>query len=57
MSVLWKKIDFYKGNSDCETIVIAAWGMGQIPGGVSGGKAPIFWLFNVFRRLNGLQWH
>ena len=48
MSVLWKKIDFYKGKSDCETIVIAAWGMGQIPGGVSGGKAPIFFGFLMF---------
>ena len=48
MPVLWKKIDFYKGKSDCETIVIEAWGMGQIPGGVSGGKAPIFLAFLCF---------
>ena len=39
MSVLWKKIEFNKGQIDCKVIVIAAWGLGQSPGGVSGGKA------------------
>ena len=31
MLVLWKRIEFYKGKSDCEVIVIAIWGLGQIP--------------------------
>ena len=40
MSVLWKKIEFYKGKDDCETIVIAAWDLGQGPGGLLGSKVP-----------------
>ena len=53
MSVLFKEIKFYKGKSYCKEIVIAAWNLGKIPGGVSGGKAPkIFWLFNVFKAIN-----
>ena len=31
MSVLWKKIKFNKGQSNCEAIIIAAWGLGQSP--------------------------
>ena len=31
MSVLWKKIEFYKGKSDCEAIVIAVWGLRKSP--------------------------
>ena len=29
MFVFWKKIEFYKGQSDCEAIVIVAWDLGQ----------------------------
>ena len=29
MSVLWKKTEFYKGESDREVIVIAAGGLGE----------------------------
>ena len=39
MFVLWKKIEFYKGQRDCKAIVMIAWGLGQSPDGVSGGKA------------------
>ena len=39
MSVLWKEIEFYKGKSTCKAVVIAAWGLSKITGGVSGGKA------------------
>ena len=58
MSVLWKKIEFNKGQIDCKVIVIAAWGLGQSPGGVSGGKASknLDFLMSL-RYLNGLQWH
>ena len=57
MSVLRKKIEFYKRKSDCEAIVIAAWDLGQSPGGVSGGKAPQSFGFLIsLRQLNGLQW-
>ena len=27
MSVLWKKIEFFKGESDCEAIIIAGGGL------------------------------
>ena len=33
-----EKIEFYKGKSDYKTIVFAALGLGQNPGGLSGGK-------------------
>ena len=33
MFVLWKKIEFYKGQRDCEAIVIIAWGLGKSPDG------------------------
>ena len=39
MFVLGKKIEFYKGQSDCEAIVIIPWGLRQSPDEVSGGKA------------------
>ena len=29
MSVLWNKTEFYKGESNCEVIVIAAGGLGE----------------------------
>ena len=29
MSILWKKIEFYKGEKDREAIIIAAGGMGE----------------------------
>ena len=58
MSALRKKIEFYKGKSDCDAIVITAWGMGQSPAGISGGKTPQnFGFLMSLRRLNGLQWH
>ena len=37
---LRKKTEFYKKQSDCEEIAIAAWDLGQSPSGVSRGKAP-----------------
>ena len=47
MSVLWKNVVFNKGKGDCEAITIAIWGLGQSPGGVSGGKVqekfPLKW--------------
>ena len=54
---LWKKIEFYKQKSNCETIVIAACNLGKIPGEVSGGKSPsCFGLLMSLRRLNSVQW-
>ena len=50
MSVLWKKIEFYKGKgSDCNRKL----GLWQSPGGVSGGQAQKTCLVNVFGRLTG----
>ena len=49
MSVLWKKIEFIKGQSNFKAIVIAAWGLGQSPGGFSEGKAPQSFVFYVFK--------
>ena len=58
MSVLWKKIEFYKGKGDCEAIVIAAWDLGQSPGGLLGGKVPnIFGFLLSLWKLNSLQLH
>ena len=58
MAILWKKIKFYKGKSNCKVIVIAVWGLGQSLGGVSGGKAPKYLGFMMsLRQLNSLQWH
>ena len=58
MSVLWKKIEFYKVQSDCKAIVITAWGLGQSRNGVSRGKAlQIFGFLMSLRQLNGLLWH
>ena len=31
MSILWKKIEFFKGKRDCEAIVIAAGDLGLEP--------------------------
>ena len=31
----WKMIEFYKGKRDCKAIVLAAWGLGHSPGGLS----------------------
>ena len=57
MSVLWKKIEFYKGKSVCKAIVFAALGLRESPGGLSGGKDPNCFGFSMsLRRLNGL-WH
>ena len=38
MSVLWKKIEFYKGKGNFELIVIVVWGFGHSPGRFSRGK-------------------
>ena len=38
MSVSWKRIEFYKRKSDSKAIVIADCGLGQSPGGASGGQ-------------------
>ena len=58
MSVLWKKTEFYKGQSDFEAILTATCGLGQNPGGISTGKAPhIFSFLMSLRQLNELQWH
>ena len=55
MSLLWKKIELYKGKSNCKLITIAAWGLGQRPGGLSRGKAPnVVGLFNTFKTIKHL---
>ena len=56
MPALQRKIEFYKGKSNCEAIIIAAWCLGQMPGGVPGGKAPktVGFLLSL-KRLNSLQ--
>ena len=55
---LWKKIEFYKGKSNCEAIVVASWGQWQRPGGFSGSKSSKLLRFSLpLRWLNGLQWH
>lgn len=55
---MWKKSEFYKRKSVCEAIVIAAWGLGQISGGASGGKdQKRFGNLMSLRQLNGLQCH
>ena len=45
MSALWKKIEFYKEESDFEVIVKRAWGLGQCPGGLSEAKLNHFLSF------------
>ena len=48
--VLYNKIEFHQGKSNCKGILIAAWHLRQIPGAVSRGKVPIFFLlFNIFK--------
>ena len=56
MSVLRKKVEFYKGTNDCEAIVIAVLDLGQSPGGISGGEIPqnIGFLMSL-KQLNDLQ--
>ena len=44
MSVFWKRIEFYKGKSDCKVIVFGAWGLGQRSAGLSWGID-----LNIFR--------
>ena len=52
MDILLKEIEFYKEKSDSKAIIVAAWSLVQIPGGISGGKVPeIFWLYNVFKAV------
>ena len=58
MSVLWKKIEFYKGKSYRKAIVIAAWGLRQSPSVLSGGQSPeLFGFLMSLRRLNGIKLH
>ena len=50
-----KKIEFYKGKSDCKVIVFVVWSLRQSPGGFSGAKrSKIFWLLNVFKAIKRL---
>ena len=56
MSVNWKRIEFYKGKSGRKAIVLTTWGLGQSPGGLSGGKGPNCFDFSMsLRQLNSLQ--
>ena len=56
MSVNWKRIEFYKGKSGRKAIVLTTWGLGQSPGGLSGGKDPNCFDFSMcLRQLNSLQ--
>ena len=58
MSVNWKRIEFYKGNSGRKAIVLTTWGLGQSPGGLSGGKGPNCFDFSMsLRQLKSLQEH
>ena len=59
MSILWKKIEFNKGQSVCEAIIIAPWGMGQSPGGFSGVQSPpifFFFFFFFFNAFKVIKW-
>ena len=51
---VWKKIELNKGKSYCEVVIIAAWYLGQIPGGVSGGKTSN--IFQPFHVLKAIKW-
>ena len=52
MSVSWKKVEFYKGKSNCKAIVILQCGSRAEPLWGFRGKAPkIIWLFHVFKAL------
>ena len=55
MSILWKKNEFYKGKSHCEAVVIAAWCLGQIPGGVF--KAIKRHIMSLKNYIHGLRSH
>ena len=46
-----EKIEFYQGKSDCKTIVFAASGLGQNPGGLSGGKDLKGFSTDVFKMI------
>ena len=51
-------IEFYKGKRDCKAIVLAAWGLGHSPGGLSEAIASnAFGFLMSFRQSNRLQWH
>ena len=50
-----KKIELYKGKTNCKVIVIAAWDLRQSLCGVSRSKArKTFWLFNIFKTIKRL---
>ena len=53
MSVLWKQIEFYKGKSDCEEVVIAVLELRQCPGEVSEGKL-YSWPKNLYQFMTNL---
>ena len=55
MSVLMKKTEFYKRKSNCEAIVIAAWGLEQRPGGVSGEQHLPYYTEITSQVFNGLK--
>ena len=52
MSVLWKKIEFYKEESDREEKVIAAGGLGSSGGGGVLQASPSRQVFQLWGRLN-----
>ena len=53
-STFWKKTEFYEGKSVLKATFFVAWGLGQSPGGFSGGKGPNCFGFSMsLRRLNG----
>ena len=58
MFVWLRKIEFYKGKSDCKAIVIAVWGLGESPDVVSEGKhLKSAGFIMPLLGLNGLHWH
>ena len=52
-----EKIEFYKRKSVCKAIVFAALGLGESPGGLSGGKDPNCFGFSMSLRPLNKQWH
>ena len=50
-----KKTEFYKRKSNCEAIVIAAWGLEQRPGGVSGEQHLPYYTEITSQVFNGLK--
>ena len=45
-----RRLSFIREKSDCKAIAFTAWGLGQSPDGLSGGKKPKnVCLFNIFK--------